>query len=596
MNPAWSALLSLCPIGVVILLLVGFRWPASRAMPFSYVTVVWLALGVWKIPGLQVVAASLKGLVVAASLLYIIFGAILLLHTLQESGAIRVIREGFTGLSPDPRIQVILVAWLFGSFIEGSAGFGTPAAVAVPLLVGLGFPAMAAVVSGMIIQCTPVSFGALGTPILVGVSTGLSGDESVASWAVGAGFVTAEGQPDMPLILKEVGWRVAVLHAVVGTVIPLFLTATMTRLFGPRRSFGEGLACWPFALVASLSMTLPYTLVAYVLGPEFPSLLGSLAGLSFMVWCVRRGWFMPPGSSVWTFGPPAHWDSDWLGEKGGILESAPSSRPMSLWRAWFPYLLVAGLLVLTRLKFLPLVSWLRSVKLEWQHILGSELGVAIEPLYLPGTLFIVTSVATFWLHRMSAKNYRRAVKTSAGTMAKASVALVFTVPMVQVFLNTADGAAGLLKMPNALALGVASSVGSAWPLFAPLIGGFGAFVAGSNTVSNMTFSLFQFGVGEQIGLDPLWVVALQAVGGAAGNIICVHNVVAASAVVGCLGKEGQIIRRTAVIFLYYALFAEALGYALLWLPQRGVLNLGAWIVLGMGTAIVLWVRHHLGRR
>ena len=129
---------------------------------------------------------------------------------------------------------------------------------------------MAAVVSGMIIQCTPVSFGALGTPILVGVSTGLSGDESVASWAVGAGFVTAEGQPDMPLILKEVGWRVAVLHAVVGTVIPLFLTATMTRLFGPRRSFGEGLACWPFALVASLSMTLPYTLVAYVLGPEFP--------------------------------------------------------------------------------------------------------------------------------------------------------------------------------------------------------------------------------------------------------------------------------------------------------------------------------------
>ena len=114
MNPAWSALLSLCPIGVVILLLVGFRWPASRAMPFSYVTVVWLALGVWKIPGLQVVAASLKGLVVAASLLYIIFGAILLLHTLQESGAIRVIREGFTGLSPDPRIQVILVAWLFG--------------------------------------------------------------------------------------------------------------------------------------------------------------------------------------------------------------------------------------------------------------------------------------------------------------------------------------------------------------------------------------------------------------------------------------------------------------------------------------------------
>ena len=120
-----------------------------------------------------------------------------------------------------------------------------------------------------------------------------------------------------------------------------------------------------------------------------------------------------------------------------------------------------------------------------------------------------------------------------------------------------------------------------------MIGGFGAFVAGSNTVSNMTFSLFQFGVGQRIGVDPSWIVALQAVGGAAGNIICVHNVVAASAVVGLVGKEGAVIRKTFPAFLYYALLPGSLGYAIVWYSSKGIVNVGSilalaiWIGLGV---------------
>ena len=147
-------------------------------------------------------------------------------------------------------------------------------------------------------------------------------------------------------------------------------------------------------------------------------------------------------------------------------------------------------------------------------------------------------------------------------MLQASVALIFTVPMVQVFINSAGGVGGYEKMPIALAEGVAALTGTAWPVFSPFIGGFGAFVAGSNTVSNMMFSLFQFGVGERIGVDPGWIVALQAVGGAAGNTICVHNVVAASAVVGLVGKEGAIIRKTLPVFCYYATIAGIVGLAI----------------------------------
>ena len=125
-----------------------------------------------------------------------------------------------------------------------------------------------------------------------------------------------------------------------------------------------------------------------------------------------------------------------------------------------------------------------------------------------------------------------------------------------------------------LADGVATFAGSAWPLFATFIGGLGAFVAGSNTISNMMFSSFQFGVGERIGVDPTWIVALQAVGGAAGNMICVHNVVAASAVVGMLGREGLVIRKTFIAFVYYALFTASIGYFIVWKKALGVVNAG----------------------
>ncbi|MBC8356083.1 MAG: L-lactate permease [Planctomycetes bacterium] len=558
------ALLAFLPIVVVGLFLVVLRWPASRAMPLSYVSAALLALFVWRVPAVQVAAASVHGLIVAVSLLYIIFGAILLLNTLRESGALSVIRRGFTDISPDRRIQVIIVAWLFGSFIEGSAGFGTPAAVAVPLMVGLGFPAMCAVVAGMVIQSTPVSFGALGTPILVGVGNGLTGDPNVEAYAREAGYVAANGDLAWNGFLSEIAFKVAMLHAVAGLLIPLIVVVLMTRFFGPNRSIVEGLQVWKFALLSSLSMTVPYVLVARFLGPEFPSLIGGLVGLGIMITCARMGLFIPKGEP-WDFDSKDKWDSDWNGTISlDDADVTPSS--MSLPVAWTPYVLVAGLLVATRIPSLGIKQLLTSpmATLEWVSVFGTDINSKVQPLYLPGTIFIVVSLLTFVLHRMKPGDFGVAWKRSAKTMLSASVALVFTVPMVQVFINSAGGAGGYEKMPIVLAEGVASLTGSAWPFFSPFIGGFGAFVAGSNTVSNMMFSLFQFGVGERIGVDPTWVVALQAVGGAAGNTICVHNVVAASAVVGLVGKEGAIIRKTLPVFLYYALVTGLLGSLIVW--------------------------------
>ena len=575
-------IVSLLPIITVAVFLVGLRWPASRAMPLSYAVAAVLALLVWQVPGLQVAAATINGLVIAFTLLYIIFGAILLLNTLQESGAIKTIRQGFTDITPDRRVQVIIIAWLFGSFIEGSAGFGTPAAVAVPLLVGLGFPGMAAVTAGMIIQSTPVSFGALGTPILVGVNTGLgqgTNPEMVA-------FAAQAGYAEWTDFLAFIGLKVAILHAIAGTLIPLILVSFMTRFFGKSRSLAEGIRVWPFALFSALAMTVPYFAAAYFLGPEFPALVGSMAGLVIVVSAARAGFLIPKADEAWDFDKKESWPAEWTGSVE--VTDVTHGGSMSLIKAWMPYVVVAALLLSSRLVD-PLRIFLQGWVVSWPEIFGTSITASFQPLYLPGTLFIVTSLITMALHRIPGDRYVKAWSTSLKVSASASVALVFTVPMVQVFLNSGGGGAGYDQMPIVLADGVAAIAGGAWPIFAPFIGGIGAAVAGSNTVSNMMFSLFQFGMGERIGVDPTWIVALQAIGGAAGNMICVHNVVAASAVVGLLGREGSVIRMTVIPFVYYALLPGSIGYLVV---SGGLLNVGTLIVgLIAGGAVYMIMRH-----
>ena len=563
MDPTYIlALLASLPILIVGFLLVGLRLPASRAMPAAYLSVVLIAAFVWKVPYIQIGAASVNGLLIAATLLFIIFGAILLLETLRASGGLKTIRNGFTAISPDRRIQVIIIAWLFGTFIEGAAGFGTPAAIAVPLLVGLRFPPLAAVVAGMMIQCTPVSYGALGTPILVGVSKGLAGDPSVLEYARSMGYEVIDKQ--LPTsFFQMLGAKIAMMHAILGTLVPLFVVATMTRFFGDNKSYREGLQIWKFAVFASLSMTVPYVLVAIFLGPEFPSLIGGLVGLMVVTTAARFG-FLIPTENHWQFPSEKNWDEEWLANKIDELnnnnaddnESTPGSKISPL-MAWLPYVLVAVLLVATRLPELGIKPMLQTAGAIVVNNLfeTKNVHIKIQPLFLPGTIFIIVSFATFLLHRVKFEAYQAAWSRTAKTTLSASFALFFTVPLVQVFIHTDGGSAGYEKMPIALAEGISALAGPAWPLFSPLVGGFGAFVAGSNTISNMMFSLFQFGVGEQIGVDPTWMVASQAVGGAAGNTICVHNVVAASAVAGIYGREGQVIRKTLPLFLYYAIGA-----------------------------------------
>lgn len=549
MNQTVLALLAFLPLVLAGIMLVGFRMPAKYAMPIVYLVTAAIGLLAWDMTFNRVVASTLQGLILTISLLWIIFGAILLLNTLKHSGGIKAIRNGFSSISPDRRVQALIVGWLFGCFIEGASGFGTPAAVAAPLMVALGFPAMAAVVVGMMLQSTPVSFGAVGTPIVVGVSGGLDRvgvteqlEAAGSSWDYFFQLVTSE---------------VAITHALVGVLMPLVLVIMMVRFFGANRSWTEGLSIAPFAIFTGLAFVIPYALVGIFLGPEFPSIIGALVGMAIVVPAARKGFLLPKDN--WDFPDSKSWPDEWIGKLQIKLDDVAGKPPMSVMKGWAPYLLLAIFLVISRI--VPEVkAALTSVSLGWAGILGeADISGSIEPLYLPGGIILMVVLVTIFLHRMSGREVGAALSESTKTILGAGFVLIFTIPMVRILINSGVNQADLVSMPVAMARLVADSVGGVYPFFAPAVGALGAFIAGSNTVSNLMLADFQFNVAGVLGLSGAMMVALQAVGAAAGNMIAIHNVVAASATVGLLGREGATIRITILPTLYYLIFTGTIG-------------------------------------
>ena len=556
------ALLAFSPILLAAILLIGLRWPAKHAMPLVYLLTAAVGLFAWDMTLNRVLASTLQGLLITLGLLWIIFGAILLLNTLKHSGGITAIRAGFTTISPDRRIQAIIIAWLFGCFIEGASGFGTPAAIAAPLLVAIGFPAMAAVLMGMLVQSTPVSFGAVGTPIIVGLNTGLD------TATIGAQLV--EQGSSWAQFLQLITSEVAIIHATVGVIMPTIMAMMLTRFFGQEKSWRAGLEVLPFAIFAGLAFVVPYVFTGVFLGPEFPSLLGGLIGLAIVTSAARFGFLVP--KTTWDFAPADQWPSEWLGSVEMKLDEL-TAKPMSALRAWLPYVLVGALLVVSRV-FPDVGNALKAVVVNFPDLLG-ETGISanFQPLYLPGGILVAVVLATFFLHGMKARDLGKAVKESSSVLLSAGFVLLFTVPMVRILINSGVNGAELSSMPILMARWVADSVGGIYPLLAPSIGALGAFIAGSNTVSNMMFSQFQFGVASSLGISSALIVAVQAVGAAAGNMVAIHNVVAASATVGLLGREGSTLRKTIWPTLYYVLFT-------------GIIAMVAIYVLGVSDPLV----------
>ncbi|WP_227356647.1 L-lactate permease [Haladaptatus salinisoli] len=554
-------LVAVAPLVTIAVLMVGFYWPATRTMPVAWIVAI--GAGVyWGMNTQWIVAASIVGFITAANILWIVFGAILLLYTLKETGAFDVISQGFASISEDRRVQVVLLVFLMGSFIEGAAGFGTPAAIIGPLLVGLGFPPLAAVVIALTGNIMAITFGAVGTPLIIGMIDIFENVSHIQSAVTGQA-----GYASVAVWVGEIGMWAATFHVIVGILLPFIGVAMMTRFFGEERSIQPALEILPLTLFAWFAFAAPYWLTATFLGPEFPGLIGAMVSLFVTVVTLRAGFFLP--DEEWDFGPQSTWPEHWIGDiaPGESADEKPAvatdggttntGRSMSLKLAWMPYVVLASLLVLTRV-WDPLADFLtRTLVLEWTNVLGTGLGESIQVLYLPGAVFVFVHLLTIPLHGMDGQDVKNAWIETTEKIAPAVVALLFAVATVQIMLQSGDaiGGNGMLIV---LSDSMANLTGKAYPFLAPLVGALGAFLAGSNTVSDILFGTFQYGVATEVGAPHTILLGAQAVGGAIGNLIAVHNVVAALAVVGLVGEEGRVIRLELIPLMYYAAFTGIL--------------------------------------
>lgn len=560
MSVGLLALIASLPIVAIFLLMVGFRWPATKAMPVAFVIALILALAVWKTPLNWIFASTVNGLVIAFKILFIVFGALLVLFTMRESGAIEAINRGFTNISTDKRIQAIIIAWLFGGFIEGSAGFGTPAALAAPLLLSLGFPALAAVMVALIANVTPVSFGAAGTPTLIGIQSSLD-IPAVQETIAQAGMT-------YPEYIQQIGIWTALQHAIPGLILPLIMVAMMTRFFGERRSIREGLAIWPYALFAGFCYVGPYLLVAILLGPEFPSLLGGLIGLAILIPATKAGFLVPKQN--WDFPEKSSWEKNWLGSI--TMESRVAAGKVTILRAWIPYVIIGFLLVITRIRSLPFGNWIQSVSIDYSDLYGTSVSGTVDPLNNPGIMpFMLVALLCIPLFGMKGKQVGAAWSEAVRRIRNPLIALVFAVPLVRIMMQSGNNPEGIMGMPIAMATAMTRLFQGAWPLVDSFIGALGSFMAGSNTVSNMLFSLFQFSIAEQLGISSVLTVSLQNIGGAMGNMICVHNVIAACATVGLVGVEGLLIKRNLIPMTIVGVIVGIIGLILVYTIGPGLL-------------------------
>jgi len=543
------AFFAFLPIILVIVLMAGLNWGSKRSLTCGWGVTVLITLFIWKIEPLRILGYSVFGLLKALDIIIIIFGAIVILNTLMQSGAMTSIKHGFSNITEDRRVQAIIIAWMFGAFIEGAAGFGTPAALAAPLLVGLGFPPLAAAMVALIMNSTPVAFGAVGSPIYGAINT------------LGP-ILNARGiNPE--LFTAALVKYSALTHTIVGTFLPLLAVAIMTGTFGRGHSAKPVLEIVPFAVFSGVVFTVPYYIAALFLGPELPSIIGGIVGILILITAVRNNFLVP--KNIWKFPDVGEWDKSWL----AIMDSSSEGgEKMPLLLAWAPYVLIALLLVLTRIPNLGIRQILSTRGIDIPIGFGIDKMYTLKWAYLPGIFpFMFIALITHLIHGMSLKQIKKAWISSFKQISGAALALFAGFAMVQLMLHSHINNNGLPSMITVMAETMARTAGGLYVFVSPFIGVLGAFISGSNTVSNILFSSLQFETAALLNLPEILIITLQVVGGGIGNMICINNIVAVSATVGIIGMGGRIIRKNAVPMVIYSI---AVGLFIFILMAAGV--------------------------
>ena len=551
MNLAFSYL----PLILLITLMVKKNpMRSSKALPLSALVAYIVVLLVFKQDARLVNANVISGALLALTPLSIIAGAIFLFKCMEITGALAILRKALDGVSSNPVAQLMIVGWAFMFLIEGASGFGTPAAIAAPILYSLGFPALRVALFCLVLNTIPVTFGAMGTPVWFGLSLLELPQQSVL----------------------EIAQQAALINTIAA---PIIVILALRLVVNDTADIKKNLL---FILLSTCACTLPYLGLSYF-GVEFPSLLGGLIGLVITLLLAKYKIGTEATNQPAVNRPDANRPTANRPARTG--QTSANTVPLkTLIKAAFPLWGTVLLLVLTRLPELGLKALLQATEpalhislgfLGTFHIstslvasLTSILDTAVtwkhSVLYIPSIIpFAVTGSVTLWLFRHSSDS--NSLKTaSQKTLARMRTpffamlgALIF-VNMMMLGDSSGQNSAAVAQIGHHLA----QITGANWTFFAPLLGALGSFFSGSATISNLTFAGIQTTIAEQLSLPLTTILALQSVGAAMGNMVCINNIVAVTAILGLQNRDGDILKSTSLILAVFAVVAGGMGVLL----------------------------------
>ncbi|KVC79951.1 lactate permease LctP family transporter [Burkholderia ubonensis] len=534
-----SAFVAAIPIIFFFVALAGLRLKGHVAAAITLLLSLGVAILAYRMPAPQALAAAGFGFAYGLwPIAWIIVAAVFLYRIVVKTGQFDVIRASVLSITDDQRLQMLLIGFSFGAFLEGAAGFGAPVAITAALLVGLGFRPLHAAGLCLIANTAPVAFGAMGIPIIVaGQVTGID-----------AFHIGAMAGRQLPLL---------------SLAVPFWLVFMMDGLRGVRQT-------WPAALVAGGSFAITQYFTSNHLGPELPDITSSLVSLvalaAFLkVWqpsSARQTARGAAGGVVASGGGAAA-----LAGFGGFgsstsREASPYTFAQTL-RAWSPFLILTGVvtvwslapfkalfaphgaLAATVLKFK--VPALDQLVVKTAPIVATpkalDAVLKIDLVSAVGSAILVTALISIVLLRMKPRD---ALVTFGETL-KALARPILSIGFVLAFAFVANYSG----MSSTLALLLAGT-GAAFPFFSPFLGWLGVFLTGSDTSSNALFCSLQQATAHQLGLPDTLAVAANTTGGVTAKMISPQSIAVACAATGLVGKEAELFRFTVRHSLLFA--------------------------------------------
>ena len=520
-----NIIIAIFPIVLLIYLMTKKKSiPSYKALPLVAVLLYLIKLFYFKSDFTLMNATVINGLLTAWTPILVIWGAIFLFNTLEHTGGLKTIRKWLNSITTNPVGQLMIIGWAFMFLVEGASGFGTPAALAAPLLVGLRFKPIKVAIFCLIMNSIPVTFGGVGIPTWFGFSQlGLSANE-----------------------LITIGFKSAIIHTVAALVIPIIAL----RFILPTKTIKHNLI---FIYLSILSCVIPYLALSYY-NYEFPSILGGTIGLILTIFFAHNGiglkekhaFFHPPFSKIIKASFPL-WGTIILLlitriKQLGVNSLLTATRP-SLDIAMQPF---------ADLSISP------SLVIQLKNILGTESSWSHKLLYVPSLIpFFLIAFLTFLIFRTKKKIIKKTWNQSWQQIKKPILALSGALVFVKLLMVGGDQALTMI-----IGKSMANIAGHQWQFFASYLGALGSFFAGSNTISNLTFGGIQYSIAQSLNLNLTTILSMQSVGGAMGNMICISNIVAVCSVLKLKNKGGYIIKRTIIPMVIYGVIAGVVGMVL----------------------------------